>query len=72
MDITRTLATVAHIPFLFEDPEERAYGGVAWRRGQGIEHFRRGGLPFGMENIHDLAFAASKLLVDIHAGVLRN
>ena len=60
-----------HVAFFLENPEERADGGITWRRGEGGEDFGSGGLTPGMENIHDLAFAAAEMVIGIHFELLK-
>jgi hypothetical protein len=49
-----------------QNAEQSPDGGIAWRRRKGDEDFGSGTVAFGVEDIHDLAFAAAEMLFGVH------
>jgi hypothetical protein len=52
---------VPHEPFLLEQPQHPAHGGVARRILQILPHLGGGGAAAADDHIHDLALASSEL-----------
>jgi hypothetical protein len=59
-DVARAVRAMSQMAFFFEDAEERADGRIAGRIGQSGGDLGRGGFAAGIDDIHDLAFAAAE------------
>jgi len=62
---------MTHVAFFLKDTEKGTDGRITRRCGKGGEDFGSGGLTPGMENIHDLAFAAAEMVIGIHFVLLK-
>jgi len=62
---------MTHVALYLKDTEKGTDRRITRRRGEGGEDFGSGGLTPGMENIHDLAFAAAEVVIGSHLYMLK-